>query len=144
MFVVCCRNLLAPLVGSTKGTPTAMVFPNNAAMSQSSLGGSSSLNMSINSLMHSTPPSCGGGGGSTSCIDLDTDQINLNDVLSLLPDGWDSAIMPSPGGSADVGKVPTMAGETSLPGHAAHNKVGAMETAVTPQCTTERGYVQGT
>ena len=140
MFAACSRNLLPPLVGSTKGTPTAMVFPNNAAMSQSSLGGS--LNMNINSLMHSTPPSCGGGStsGSTSGIDLDTDQINLNDVLSLLPDGWDSAIMPSPGGSTDTGKV-AMAAETSL----GQNKVGggAMETAVTPQCSTERGYVQG-
>ena len=132
------RNLLQPLVGSPKATPTAMVFPNNAAMIQSSLDGSPNTN--INLLLQSTAPTCG---GSTSCIDLDTDQINLNDVLSLLPDGWESAIMQAPGVSTGTDKLP-MTAETSL-GHVTQNKVGAVATAtvMTTQCSAERSNMHG-
>ncbi|KAK2175862.1 hypothetical protein NP493_702g03084 [Ridgeia piscesae] len=120
------RNLLQPLVGSPKATPTAMVFPNNAVMSQSSLGGTN-----IDLLLHSTAPSCG---GSTSCIDLDPDQININDVLSLLPDGWDTAIMQPPG----VSTCGAMTTETSL-AHVAQNKLGTIATAtMTSQCSADR------
>ena len=123
---MCCRNLLQPLVGSPKATPTAMVFPNNAVMSQSSLGGAN-----IDMLLHSTAPSCG---GSTGCIDLDTDQININDVLSLLPDGWDTAIM-QPQGVSTCGAMTT---ETSL-AHVAQNKLGTIATAtMTSQCSADR------